>query len=189
MAMALPFLPPPNNAGVPLPPPPAHPPQLVDINNAINYINALSATEIHATADDLGAAEVYKTRLVMNYQGADDAAPAWAAQMQQNMQQNLTQLVAHELAHINKQLDELPILLGNCAKQPREPLQNPTLVHNGWAPELRPPNPRTRDELFSFTIEQCLACAENLGLPSLLPGALVQDRCRQIAVRLGILVG
>ena len=96
----------------------------------------LHGWSVHGTADDIGAALVYKA----------NSAQASAIKLQQSLA-NLRQ----DLAHVNRQLVELPILLGNCARSPGAPLQNPTLAHNGWAPDLTLPNPRTRNELFHFT--------------------------------------
>ncbi|PPQ71436.1 hypothetical protein CVT26_011133 [Gymnopilus dilepis] len=102
--------------------------------------------------------------------------------------QHLTGEIAALRLDINRLFDktnELPILLANSQAGNRGVLYNPTALANGWAPPLAHPNPATRDELMTFTIAQCVASAQNLGLPHL-PGApSVVERRRQIASRLG----
>jgi hypothetical protein len=68
---------------------------------------------------------------------------------------------------------------------PESLLQN----DGSWAKELATPNPINRDDLkFSFTVDQCIASAADLGLPPLPPDTDVVIRRRQIAVRLGVII-
>jgi hypothetical protein len=160
-----------NGAGVPLPPNPENPPSLIDITNAKEYVDRLSfskgqpSNSAHtillirfrilitaacqpnaATDGDIGAAEAYKTAVVLTHSPGANVAPPWLANLNATVQQ-----IAADVAFLRRRSEEMPILLANSQAGTRGPLYNPTAMANGWAPYLVPPNPRTRDELLAFT--------------------------------------
>ncbi|KAF8163524.1 hypothetical protein B0H34DRAFT_672501 [Crassisporium funariophilum] len=189
--------PPPNSVGISLPPTSANPTSLVDITNAKEYVERLSAHKIavqpqpHAAIDaDIGAAEAYKTALVFSLTPGADVAPPWLMNMNATIQQlaaNVQQLSA-DVAHLRQRSDEQPILFANNIAGRRGTLFNPTTMRNGWA-LLGAPNPRTQDELnYHFTAEQCIASANDLGLPVLPEDTDLLERRRQIGARIGVTI-
>jgi hypothetical protein len=101
------FAPPHNDAGVLIPPVPANPPSLFDITNSKDYVQRLikskgkclcpcrvlvvnladlgsisaSRSEIHATDDEIGAAELFHHESVLKASLGGDAAPPWLAHL------------------------------------------------------------------------------------------------------------
>ena len=113
--------------------------------------------------------------------------------------------IANNVVLLQQSSTELPIILSNSRAGFSGPLYNPTQMAQGWAPLLAAPNPRTRDELTTFTselssflsiifnaqhysVQQCINSAMALGLPALQPQATVHERRRQIAFRIGVTI-
>ena len=67
-----------------------------------------------------------------------------------NMNLNMDRMT-QDIAALRRHQNESPIILSNATAGPAGILYNPTILLNGWAPELAAPNPRTRDELMVFT--------------------------------------
>lgn len=92
---------------------------------------------------------------------------------------------AHQ--ELMQKIHELPCILVNSQTSDQGTLLNPTTIkQHGYPLPLTEPNPRNREELLNFTVSQCIASAESLGLPSLPQDTPVQERRGQIAGRLGV---
>jgi len=171
------LLPPPNLAGVALPPPPQNPVIFSDIAPAVDYARQLndgrlgrsqsnisslilnSASGVFpghpATAQEVGLAECYKAALVFAAvpPALVPVAPPWVQALQVGMNAQFANVNA-QLAQITNDIaamrHEQPILLANSQAGNHEPLYDPTVP--GWV-LLAPPHPTTRDQLKSFTRE------------------------------------
>ncbi|KAN0125305.1 hypothetical protein V8E53_015615 [Lactarius tabidus] len=217
---------------------------MADITYAMTYVNQLQLTirsghDVHATDEEVCAAEVYKASLVASLPVAMNEPPPWLATFAAQMNQNLANLnaelnqsfanlnaelnqsfanlnaelnqtcanlsaglnqisanlnktsanLSQALANLTAKLDaiqnilryEVPVRLAIISRAP-----NPGAAMGGFPPLLEPPNPRTQDELMTFTVQQCIPSAQNLGLPPLDPETPVLDRRWQIAAYIGI---
>ena len=95
----------------------------------------------------------------------------------------------------------MPVQIANTCQGNREELLNPGAIVDRVPQLLVAPNPNSWDEQWTFkvspfllliqvyllfTVNQCIALAQALGLPPLPHGALVLTRQLQIATYLGV---
>lgn len=116
------LVPPPNVAGVALPPAPANPPAFADITNASEYIGRLSAHKAAipvqaAINTEIGAAEVYKAEVIAS---VANIVPPWVAnilaainQLQADINQIQADINQIQAANVPAAINQLQVDVNN----------------------------------------------------------------------------
>jgi hypothetical protein len=124
----------------------------------IIFPTAGSGYPITASDNEIGAAEVFKSKVVTTIEMAAAPEPAWLAEFRRTMLGRMDQIEANLTAQItdvrnavtNIQND-LPVKIANSARGANGRLRRPNAAAQGFPPLLAAPNPRTRDELVALT--------------------------------------
>lgn len=75
------------------------------------------------------------------------------------MDANFASVIAHldqRFTDLADQIREVPARFANNMRAPIAPLHNPSAAIGGFPPLLEQPNPRTQDELMSFSSESSI---------------------------------